>query len=226
MKKLALLFALLLSPVFAFSQSGCSKFYPFKKGVFSEISMYDQKEKLAAIVEYTVVEVNNSGDTASMASKIKDAKGKMIAESTYDLSCNNNVVSIDFKSMMSPQMLEPFKDMDYEISGQSIDFPNNISVGQTLPDALMDIKINMGGMMMNISIAMTDRKVESKEMVTTPAGSYDSYLITYNSTVKTMGMNEVSSSKQWISEGVGMVKVENYDKKGKMTGSGILTAFR
>ncbi|MFT5942941.1 MAG: hypothetical protein ACI9Q4_002208, partial [Sediminicola sp.] len=33
------------------------------------------------------------------------------------------------------------------------------------------------------------------------------------------------SAKQWLAENIGMVKQENYNKKGKMTGGSILTAF-
>lgn len=227
MKKSTLFFLLFLSTVFAFSQTGCSKYYPFSEGTFSELTMFDDKGKTAAIVEYTVVGVNKSGggETASMASTVKDSKGKVLAESTYDVNCKNNMVSIDFKSMMSPQMLEPFKDMDMEISGQNIEFPNNLSVGQTLPDASTEIKINMNGMSISIAISMTNRKVETKEGVTTPAGTFNAYLISHDSAVQTMGMNEISRSKLWIAEGVGTVKMENYDKKGKLTSSGKLTKF-
>ncbi|MFT5891771.1 MAG: hypothetical protein ACI9Y7_001878 [Dokdonia sp.] len=77
---------------------------------------------------------------------------------------------------------------------------------------------------MNISVMMIDRKVQNKESITTPAGTFECYVITYTSKMK-MGIGRTGSSKQWVAEGVGLVKQEDYNKKGKLTGSNMLTSF-
>lgn len=41
-----------------------------------------------------------------------------------------------------------------------------------------------------------------------------------------MGIKIRGSAKQWYSENVGMVKQENYNKKGKLMGSSLLTLFQ
>jgi hypothetical protein len=40
-----------------------------------------------------------------------------------------------------------------------------------------------------------------------------------------MGIKITGSAKQWLAEGVGMVKQESFNKKGKLTGYTELTAF-
>ena len=51
-----------------------------------------------------------------MKSSVKDEKGKLIAETEYNATCDGNKISIDYKSMISPMMLDQFKDMEYDIS--------------------------------------------------------------------------------------------------------------
>ena len=207
------------------AQSGCSKYYPFKEGTKAEITTYDKKGKKAAVIDYTVLNKTQTskGEVATMQSTIKDEKGKVIAETEYDVTCDGSKIAIDYKSMVSPMMMEQFKNMDYDISGTDLEIPNNLSVGQTLPDAQMLMKISMSGINMNMELNITNRKVIGKENVTTPAGTFDCYVLTSDTTTK-MGVSQTSSGKQWIAEGVGMVKQEDY-QKGKVSSSSLLTAF-
>ncbi len=210
-----------------FSQN-CSKFYPFSEGTTMEITSYGKNQKVAATIDYIVkgVSIVSGNETATMNTVIKDKKGKPIMETDYEMICSNDLVSIDFKSMMSPQLMNQFKDMETEVSGTNLNLPNSLSVGQTLPDASIEIKINMSGIKMDIATNMTNREVIGEEAITTPAGTFDCYVITYSMEVAmSMGVNQSSSAKQWISEGVGMVKQEDYNKKGKITSSSLLTAF-
>jgi hypothetical protein len=160
-----------------------------------------------------------------MNTTIKDKKGALIAETDYQVNCSGDVVSIDFKSMMSQHSLKQFENLETEVTGTNLDLPNNLSVGQELPDASMNIKINMSGINMETAININNRKVIGKEDVTTPAGTFNCYVISYSTDLSTMGMNQSSNAKQWITEGVGMVKQEDYNKKGKISSSSLLTAF-
>jgi hypothetical protein len=218
---------LLLATVFpqANAQTGCSKFYPLKEGTKAELTSYDKKGKIAAVVDYTVSNKTQTseGEVATMKSSIKDDKGKLIAETEYDVTCDGTKISIDYNSMVSPMMMEQFQNMEYDISGVDLEIPNNLSVGQELPDAEMNMKISMSGINMNMDLTITNRKVIGKEDVTTPAGTFSCFVITYDMSTK-MGMTQTSNSKQWIAEGVGMVKQEDY-QRGKVSSSSVLTKF-
>ncbi|HBC04771.1 MAG TPA: hypothetical protein PKH16_04235 [Aequorivita sp.] len=218
---------LLLTAVFtqANAQTGCSKFYPLKEGTKAELTSYDKKGKIAAVVDYTVLNKTQTseGEVATMKSSIKDDKGKLIAETEYDVTCDGTKISIDYNSMVSPMMMEQFQNMEYDISGVDLEIPNNLSVGQELPDAEMNMKISMSGINMNMDLTITNRKVIGKEDVTTPAGTFSCFVITYDMSTK-MGMTQTSNSKQWIAEGVGMVKQEDY-QRGKVSSSSVLTKF-
>ncbi len=209
------------------AQTDCSKFYPLNEGTKFQITVYDKKEKPVGIIDYDVMNVRQSGGNkiGTINSKMTDGKGKQITDNTFEVSCNGKAVSIDFKSLINPQIFEQFGKMEYEISGTNMEWPNELSVGQKLPDATMNMKINMGGINMDMTTSITDRKVIGKETITTTAGSFNCFIITSTTDVK-MGVSQRSTSKQWVTEKVGMIKSETYDKNRNVTGSSVLTKFQ
>ncbi len=213
---------LLLAVLGVKAQTTCSSYYPFEEGTTFQITLYDEKEKLVGVLDYLVKEA--SDNNAIFAYEMHDEKGKMITASEYGITCTGDGVSIDFKSLAAPGITEQYKDMEMEMTGTDLILPNNLSVGQTLPDSEMLMTVRMAPINMNMNTNVFNRKVEARESLTTPAGTFDCYVITFDTEAK-MGFKVSSSGKQWIAQGVGMVKQESYNKKGKLTGVSLLTAF-
>ena len=225
MKTLKITLLVLVISGSTFAQD-CSTFYPFKEGAVSTVTSYDKKGNAIGSQATTITDVGtiNGYKTASAMAILKDKNGDTLTETNFNVTCKNEGIEIDITSMMSPELFEQFKGMETDITGTNIVLPNNLAVGDALPDAEMLMKIDMSGITMNMTVAMTDRKVISQESLTTPAGTFDCYVIEYASKVK-MGMAKTGKAKQWIAKGVGLVKHEDYTKKGKITGSSLLTAF-
>lgn len=210
----------LLTISIGYSQDTCSQYYPFEEGVKFEITSYNKKGKVESVSNYHVSNV--SGNTATFNTTISDKKGKEITTTNYDITCEGDVISIDFKSLMNPEMFAQYQDMEVDFTGTNIELPNDLSVGKELKDANLNMAMNMSGMNMNMSLDLVNRKVEGKESVTTPAGTFDCYVITYTMEMK-MGLKRIGNNKEWIAEGVGMVKSENYNKSGKLIAYSELT---
>ena len=230
MKKLHSLYFLSMFFVLSLSaQNTCSTFYPMIEGASYQYSMYNKKDKLEGTTNYLVSEVNdtNGNTTATMQLTYADAKGKNTFESDYGISCVGDGIKIDFKSLFPSQMEQQYQDMnvDMDITGNDIQLPNKLSVGQNLEDANINVNMSMSGIKMKIAVNTTDRTVAAKESVTTPAGTFDCYVITSNISSKAMMSNIKMSDKLWLSEGVGIVKQESYSKKGKLESRMVLTSF-
>ncbi|GGZ91408.1 TapB family protein [Algibacter mikhailovii] len=204
------------------AQDTCNAYYPFEEGAQFEITNFNKKGKKEGHVSYKVTNIDNH--VATLETQIFDAKGKEITTTEYDVTCEGNSISIDFKSLMSPELFKQYKDMDVDMTGTNIEFPKDLEIGQTLNDANMNMAINMSGMKMTMTINMVDRKVDTKESITTPAGTFDCYILSYTSEMK-MGMTHTFSIKEWVSEGIGMVKNETYNKKGNLISYSELTKF-
>ena len=77
---------------------------------------------------------------------------------------------------------------------------------------------------MKMEFNITDRKVEGKEMVTTPAGTFDCYKISYNTRLK-MLINMTYINVEYLSENYGVVRTETYKSKGNLVGYSLITQY-
>lgn len=217
-----LLFSVFFVSYSSLSQNACKAYYPFEEGVKFEITNYSKKGKKEGAVNYEVTSIENN--VAIIKTVIFDQKGKEITTTEHEIACEGNSISIDFKSMINPDMFKQYKDMEMDITGTNIELPNDLKVGQSLKDANMNMAIDMGGIKMNMSVKMINRKVDKKESVTTPAGTFECFALSYDSEMK-MGMKMTFKFKEWIAEGVGVVRNESYNKNGKLMGYSELTSF-
>jgi hypothetical protein len=200
-----------------------------EEGSTFQYTMYDKKDKVEGVTDYVVSKVENDGGNtmATMKLTYTDDKGKNVLESDYNITCTGNGVKIDYESLFPSEMKKQYEDMgmEMEITGTDIEIPNDLSAGQTLDDANLSVTMDMGAMKMKINVETFDRKVEKMESITTPAGTFDCYLITEKSKSKVMMANVEMSNKVWISEGVGMIKQESYGKNGKLMSRMELTKY-
>ena len=209
------------------AQSDCSKYYPLVEGASLQYTMYNKNNKEDGTVTYKVGQVEESGAkvSANMNMTITDKKGNAM-QSEYGLVCENDVVTIDFKSLMNQQMLSQFGDMEVDMEGTDMIWPNNLSEGQELPDANIYVTIKMGGdMAMKMNVETFNRKVENIETITTPAGTFDCFVIYSETKTKMMLANQTFPNRMWLAEGVGMVKQIAYNKKGKPINTTVLTKY-
>ncbi len=229
MKNIILATILLLSSnVIMKAQGACeSNYLAFREGVSFELTNYDKKGKVSSIQHQKInsVEAIEDGFKANTSMVLSNEKGKTLSEGSYNIECRNGVVYLDMSSMLDPRMMEGFKDMEMEISGSALEFPSNLRPGQTLPDGNVNVKAMTGGLtLMNMSMDITNRKVESTEIVTTPAGTFECIKISQDSELKSVIKKKFSSST-WYAIGVGIVKSENLDDRGNVESSTILTKF-
>ncbi len=222
---LVIVFGISLLP----AQENCSKYYPMKEGSSFQYTMYNKKGKTEGVTDYIISNVNNDGGTttATFDMKFTDNKGKEAFNSDYEISCSGDGIKIDFESLFPSQMMKQYEEMGLEmdISGTDIQLPNDLSTGKELDDANVSVAMNMSGIKMNISVDQTNRKVETIESVTTPAGTFECYLITETMVTKTMGANQETNNKLWLAEGVGMIKQETYKKNGNLLNRMELTKY-
>ena len=225
------LLTLLLSICFSLEILGqCNSFFPLRENVRYEYEIFDRKEKLTVRLTHTFKNIQGSGDnmSATMMQEIYDAKkGDKIATSDLDWKCENGILHFDMTSMNlmmdnTQQMDMGEAGMSVDVTGDQLDLPSDLSVGQTLKDVSYKMKMTMGTVtFMNRTYLIKDRKVEAQENLTTPAGSFDCYKVTFTTTNE-KGRGAMKSAV-WYAKDAGLVKSENYDDDGKLAGRQILT---
>lgn len=226
MKKIFFFSLLIMLSATSFSQS-CDGLFPMKKGTVIETQSFNAKGKLQGTSRQTILAVDNidNGVAITMKGEQLDDKGKPEFEQDLKMRCVDDVFYMDMKDMLDPKTMGGFKDMEISFSGTDLAFPARMAVGQTLPDGNIDVSISSSGFsVMNMKLKTLNRKVEGYESVTTPAGTFDCFKITYDMEMKTI-VNVNMKGTQWVAKNTGVVKSEQYDKKGNLTGYTLLSKF-
>lgn len=221
MKRIIILLAFLflsLSGLYA----QCNPFYMMADGATREMTSYNSKDKVEGRQTTKVVDMVETGNgwDATLAVEIFDKKGKKEYDNQMEMSCENGVIKMDMTRFMPAEMMESADGMEMKISGDNLQWPEHLETGMTLPDASM--QIDMG--IMKFTTSLVDRKVEGRETVTTSAGTFDCYKITYTIKSKSI-MNIEMGAADYITEKIGVIKTESYDKKGNLKGYTLLTQY-
>lgn len=206
--------------------------------------------KEEAYLRQTVVDVTQEGDAthitmsceSNLLNNIEHAEQIIEDLKNLQFRIQDNVLYADnIMARTSALYSSEFEKMsagdmkvDVNIEAQQLQMPLSLSVGQTLADEdVTKTTIKMTGVM-NMTFYTTtsykNRKVEAIEDVNTPAGTFNCFKISYDLEVNMdMGMMKQGSAQkmiEWLSPEIGMVKTEQYDKKGKLSSSTVLSEVK
>lgn len=220
-----------LTASIAANAQDCSGYLLLTENAEYEILNYNQRDKLTGKVMYKVTDVRKQGDKseATIHTKMYDEKGKLANEGSYQVGCENGSIWVDMRSLMNPDMMGAYKDMEIKMKGDHMDYPATLSPGQKLKDGSFTIDIidkGSGQNMSTITMAVTDRTVGERQRLEVPAGTYEGFKINQNMEMQTraMGMKMPGTRMQtveWFVPGTGWVKSESY-RNGKLVSYSVL----
>ncbi len=206
-----------------FSQD-CQAYFPTEEGTELTYEMYNKKDKLDGTMVQKLSSIEKSADTTifNIQQKVFDKKDELLYEGELKFKCHGNKFYLDMNSFINPEQFKAYENMEMEITMDDISLPNQLEVGMELDEGFIKMKIDAQMMTMNFNTRIFNRKVEAKETLSTPAGSFETYKISSSTESKTPMMTVTTSSTTWYSEEYGMIKSENYDKKGKLDSYSVL----
>ena len=221
MKKITLS-ALLFVSTYSFSQS-CAGFYYLQNNKTVEITITNKKGKEVGKNIYTVANVQRSASTvtATVNSEFVASNGKSVSKATNVIKCTNGIIMMDLK-MFIPSTQQEQTGTSASGGGEAyLEYPANMKEGDVLKDGQfsMDYKTS-AGLNGHMIVEITNRKVEGKESVTTPAGTWDCFKITYHSKVGikiVVNIPTNSDVTEWYAPGFGVVKTESNNGKTEIT---------
>lgn len=215
MKKICLsvLFYCLLA-TYSYAQD-CKSFYYLQNNKTIEMSIYNKKGEENGKQVYAVSDVRNGGGTltAQLNSELFDKKGKTIGKGQGSIACKGGVMMVDMKLTLPAAQQEQFGSADAKADNVYMEYPASMKVGDPLKDANMNLEIDNKGMKQTVAVVINERKVEGQESITTTAGTWDCFRITYKSriTIKTMGIGLPINVEgtEWFAPGFGVVKTQS-----------------
>ena len=199
-------------PVFA---QDCTHFLLLQKDKVIEMTIYNKKGEPNGKQVYAVSDVVNGGGTTTgnLASELFDKKGKSTAKANSVVKCNGGMMLLDMKMMLSQQQAEQYSKAEVKTDNFYLEYPSAMRVGDALKDGNLSLDMNNGGMQQTLTMLISNRKVEGQESVTTAAGTWDCFKISYKSkmSVKT-GFISIPfnlDGMEWYAPGFGLIKSQS-----------------
>ncbi len=191
--------------------SGKTPFYMSKEGIVITNAVKDAKGKVTSYTKTSIVSVDyrdSRNFTAETSSELYNDKMELMMSEpmTSKAVIEDGVVTFDPESMAGQLTA------GMEISGDFFFVPDNIEVG----DILMDYKVEIAlGPVKTVS-ETTDVHVSGRETIKISGHDIDCYIIESKVMAKAMGMKSEMVQKAWYGRGVGQVRTETYNTKGKL----------
>jgi len=210
----------------------CTDFIWFKKGAFMEFEAKDGKNKNLQKSKMTIINIHQEGQGTVADVKASDDKNN---EFDMQFKCIGDKMYMDFGAIMKQAMQQAgqsgadaaavqkaMENTEMSFTDGFMEFPKQMYPGQQLDDVSFTLKTSPSPQVsMEVISTLENRKVVAREKIQTPAGSFDCVKISgqRRTSMKVMGMNQKMPSSTeyiWFAKGLGVVKQEDYDEKGKL----------
>jgi hypothetical protein len=226
MKKLILITAIFLIGLGSKAQE---IFFPTKEGTILVYKTFEKKNKVTNMARFTIKHVSVNGndmDITYLCESI-DPKDKLLFKEDITIHKKGDKLYIDMGNFINKSAFQQDGQLpaDVQIKGNNMEIPSNPKPGDVLPDANVEMAMNMGFVNIKMSTQVTNRKVEAIEDITVKAGTFTSYKFTSDVNATAMGMKVKTNNIEWYAKGVGIVKTETYDK-GKLQSYTELTEIK
>lgn len=208
----------------------CSKLVYFQTGVEVETTTYDAAGKAISIQHAKVIDVKNDNGitTASVESEDIKAAGGTAKKMSYSYHCDGNKIYFDIAAMFRAEV----KEKDASFKASVIEYPINISTGETLPDASGTMSTEKDGKVTTMTYHYKNRKVEAQEDIKTTAGSWNCFKISNaieidldfpgmdeetKKIMQSMRARNKTTTTTWFAPDFGVVKMEMYQNGNLQT---------
>ncbi|QXP61743.1 hypothetical protein [Olleya sp. HaHaR_3_96] len=219
MNKVLNLLILLLLSQHIYAQT-CEETSPYKEGMTLEYTNYNKKGKERSVERHTIQSVAN--EDGNLTIHIKSIENQDAKE--YILKCINGDFYVDMSNYTSLQNKDNTNAFKVKGTGEFLEFPDNMEVGTVLKDGNIDLAIGDETSAASIAtIRVLNRKILAIDALTTTAGTFDGYKVSFDYVFSIGIIKFRGSGIEWYVKGIGIVKSENYSKKGKLRSSRVLT---
>ncbi len=186
-------------------------FFLHKEGVMTYADK-DKKGKINSYTETTATKVTGDADncTVTYSMMVMDNKKNPVLKQpmTQTFEVKNGTVTYDPKSLVG-QIMEG---MQVTVTGTPFQLPSNVKVGDTFGD--YTITLNLAGIKTNTEV--TGVKAVAEETLDVNGTSIDCVVIENTTVSKVIGIKQTAIQKIWYGHGIGPVKTNMYNKKGKL----------
>lgn len=206
----------------------CTMYFPDKIGTVREIKFFDQRDRLTTITKQEIVDktVSDNNTSVKVRSTSYDKDENEVYTGELEIICEDGVFRFDLRDYLDPNTLASYEEMGIEITADNLIYPAAMSDVDILPDGELNMVVKSGNTtIITIGLTISNRTFEGIEDITTDAGTFTCYKISYDVSTKAGFITTSSSAIEWIAPEVGLVRNETFNRRGRLNGYSVLTGL-
>lgn len=172
------------------------------------------KGKVDSYTRQTISKVEGSANNMSISyvAQPLDKKQQPLGDIQvpYTIKVRNGFMEWDMKSFASPGT-----EGLVEFEGDQMRMPTSIAPGDKLSDLHFIMTVTIG-FKIKTEVAITEQECLGIEEVSVPAGTFKCHKMTQTSTATAMRRSITTKTVSWYAPGIGSVKSETFNDKGKL----------
>lgn len=216
------------------AQSECNFLFPTVKGSVITTKCYDAQDNLLGTTTYQVSDENmgyNSTSSEIMYS-VTDRNGQVVNAGKIENTCNNGNVHVRSTSQgANMNNIGQMLSANINLMGSTLDYPDTFSAMPPFgnlferSEAELTLKSERKGDIARVKLY--DRTYEKNDIVSTPAGQFNTTKTSYKVDVYDDNNNKQGTYRnvEWYSLGNGIVRAESYNDDDQLVNYTVLTAM-
>ena len=200
----------------------CPDLFELPKNARYEYDLLDKKQKSIGRVRNIVLSQAPDSMQTELVIKtgIYKGKNKLKHSGDFYIRCNNDSVYYDKMLLQDFETLQSFEGKETIIEGTDVLWPLKMEPEQRLPEGNLHISVLVfNRVVATINHRVYDRKVLGSETITTPAGTFNCYKISYKYEVVLTGNDMTLKKRDYITEYFspkhGIIKTQFISKSGR-----------
>lgn len=202
----------------ATGQVGCDAAAEWQPGSTWVYRWYNADKKNAYTTTHRVLHPPPASDHREVQLVVVDAFQDTVHRSSYQIRCDATGVYQDLLAKLTPDMLRTLTGVSLRSTGKGWQLPIGMQPGDSIPQAFDHIEgFDQATKILEFDLAIGPVHILAREDLATPAGGFPCMTLAYELWV-TQVVRKQFQMRDWYAPGVGVVRREVFDRRGKFFG--------
>lgn len=206
--------------------TNCSSIAEYPIGRQWVYQWYGANQKPSFQTFRTVAQSSQEGQSATIALKVVDVFTDTLFTGSYQVSCTEAGLYQDLLSKLTPDMLSSLQGLRLASQEDGWRLPHGMHPGDEIPQSYAHLTGFDGNtQVIELDLSIGPVGILEQEDLSTPAGGFPCVAMAYELWVTTV-IRKRFRLRDWFSPGIGVIRREVFDRKGRFYGYCELVSFR
>lgn len=202
----------------AVGQASCDAITEWQPGSTWVYQWFSADKKPAYTTQHRVLDQTSTPDRRDVQLLVVDAYQDTVHQSSYQVRCDSTGVYQDLLAKLTPDMLRTLSGVSLRSTGKGWQLPIGMQPGDSIPQAFDHIEgFAQTSKILEFDLAIGPVRILAQEDLATPAGGFPCVALAYELWI-THVVRKQFRMRDWYAPGIGIIRREVFDRRGKFFG--------